>query len=79
MVKRSLDSKQQNLKKPLLVGYPKEPDLQNSEYAGLQVGPNDAGSQSFSSYGQGLAQKIFYSGCGDTRQTEKNSVLVFFK
>jgi hypothetical protein len=31
---RSLGPKQQNLEKPLLGGYPEEPEFQNSEYAG---------------------------------------------
>jgi hypothetical protein len=35
--------------KPLQGGYPKEPELENSEYAGHQVGLKDFGSQNFSS------------------------------
>ena len=41
--------KLKNLEKPLLGGYPKDTEFQNSEYAGHQVGPNEAGSQNFSS------------------------------
>jgi hypothetical protein len=41
-----LGPKQQNLKKPLLGGYPKEPEFQNYEVH--QVGPKDYGSQNFS-------------------------------
>jgi hypothetical protein len=33
------------------LGYPKEPEFENSEYAGHQVGPNEAGNQNFSSLG----------------------------
>jgi hypothetical protein len=44
---RSLGPKQQNLKKPLLGGYPKEPVSQNSEYEVHQVGPKDSGNQNF--------------------------------
>jgi hypothetical protein len=37
--------------KPSQGGYPKELELRNSEYAGHQVGSNEAGSQNFSSLG----------------------------
>jgi hypothetical protein len=37
--------------KPLQEGSPKEPELQNSEYVGHQVGLKDSGSQNFSSLG----------------------------
>jgi hypothetical protein len=36
------------LQKPLLGGYLKEPEFQNSEYEVHQVGSKDCGSQSFS-------------------------------
>jgi hypothetical protein len=48
---RSLEPKQKNLEKPLWGGYPYEPEFQNSEYAGHQVGANEAGSQNFSCLG----------------------------
>jgi hypothetical protein len=44
----NLPPENENLKKPLLDGYPKEPEFQNSDSAGHQVGPNDSGSQNFS-------------------------------
>jgi hypothetical protein len=39
------------LQKPLFGGYPEEPEFQNSEYAGHQVGSKDSESQNFSSLG----------------------------
>jgi hypothetical protein len=42
-----LGPKQQNLEKPLLGGYLKEPEFQNSEYEVHQVGLKDSGSQNF--------------------------------
>jgi hypothetical protein len=50
-----LRPKQQNLKKPLLGFYPKEPEFQNSEFAGNQVGPK---LQLSSSYGIGCGHKF---------------------
>jgi hypothetical protein len=44
---RSLGPEQQNLKKSLLGGYPKEPVFQNSEYEVHLVGLIDLGSQNF--------------------------------
>jgi hypothetical protein len=37
--------------KPLKGGYPYEPELKNSEYAGHQVGPKYSGRQNISSLG----------------------------
>jgi hypothetical protein len=39
------------ISKTSLCGYPWEPELQNFEYAGHQVSPNDPGSRNFSSLG----------------------------
>jgi hypothetical protein len=65
----------QKYQNPLQEGDPYEPELQNSEYAGHQVGPKDSGSQNFSSLGLmvGGAQ-ISVNGGGDgggAWQTEK--------
>jgi hypothetical protein len=45
---RLLWLKQLNLKKPLIGGYPLEPEFQNSEYKVHQVGPKVFKSQNFS-------------------------------
>jgi hypothetical protein len=42
-----LGIKQQNLKKPLLGGYPQEPEFQNSECEMHQVGSKDSRNQNF--------------------------------
>jgi hypothetical protein len=45
---RSLTKSQKSLQ---AVSYPKEPELENSKYAGHQVGLKDSGSQNFRSLG----------------------------
>jgi hypothetical protein len=48
----TLRPKKQNLKKPVLGGYPKEHVFQNSEYEVHQVGPKDSGDPNFVSHRQ---------------------------
>jgi hypothetical protein len=57
--------------------YPYEPELQNSEYVGHQVGLKYSGSQNFSSLGLGWAQ-ISVNGGDGTGQTDFFSPFTFF-